>query len=99
MKFITNDEHIQAWKLWSEGRVLDFMDDALSGSYSSSEAIRCIHVALLCVQDHTKDRPSMADVVFMLSNETNRPKPKQPVFTFQRSPKSNLESQITVNSP
>ena len=69
------------------------MDDALAGSYIASEAIRCIHVGLLCVQDQAADRPNMSDVVFMLSNETNRPEPKQPIFTFQSSPKYDLQSQ------
>ena len=68
------------------------MDDTLSKSYISTEAIRCIHVALLCVQDQASDRPCMADVVFMLSNETDRPQPKQPIFTFQRSPKNDPQS-------
>ena len=71
------------------------MDDAFSKSYIASEAIRCIHVALLCVQDQTADRPCMADVVFLLSSETDRPHPKQPIFTFQRSPNSDHQSQKT----
>ncbi|XP_062086973.1 G-type lectin S-receptor-like serine/threonine-protein kinase At1g61550 [Humulus lupulus] len=77
-----------AWQLWSDNRGLDFVDDALGGSCSATEAIRCVHVGLLCVQDLTTDRPSMADVVFMLSNETNRPQPIQPIFTLQSSPLS-----------
>ncbi|KAF4402875.1 hypothetical protein G4B88_010327 [Cannabis sativa] len=40
------------WQLWSE-------DEAMGGSYVALEAIRCIHVGLLCVQDHTTDRPSI----------------------------------------
>ena len=59
------------------------VDEALGDSYSSSEAMRCIHVGLLCVQDHVTDRPTMPDVVFMLSKETDRPQPKQPLFIFQ----------------
>ncbi|KAH0685263.1 hypothetical protein KY290_016533 [Solanum tuberosum] len=29
--------------------------------------MRCIHIGLLCVQDHAVYRPSMSDVVLMLS--------------------------------
>ncbi|GMN50958.1 hypothetical protein TIFTF001_020114 [Ficus carica] len=73
-----------AWHLWSECRALDMIDKALDDLYSSTQATRCIHVGLLCVQDHVIDRPTMPDVVFMLSKETDRPQPKQPLFTFQR---------------
>ena len=79
--------------MWNEGRGLDLVDEALDKSYSSSEAIRCIHVGLLCVQDHAADRPTMPDVVSMLINETDRPQPKQPFFTFQRSPTYQLQPQ------
>lgn len=61
------------------------MDEALASSNSSVEVTRCIHIALLCVQDHATGRPNMSDVVFMLTNETDRPQPKQPIFTFQSS--------------
>ena len=69
------------------------MDDELCGAFSALEAIRCIHIALLCVQDHSDDRPSIEDVISMLRNETNRPQPNQPIFTFKRSPKGNPQSQ------
>ncbi|PON85818.1 S-receptor-like serine/threonine-protein kinase [Trema orientale] len=82
-----------AWQLWSESRGSDLVDNALAGSYSSSEVMRSIHVGLLCVQDHAADRPTMPDVVSMLSNETDRPQPKQPIFTFQRSPTSQIPPQ------
>ncbi|PON49299.1 Tyrosine-protein kinase [Parasponia andersonii] len=66
-----------AWKLWNVSRALDLVDDALSKSYSASEALRCIHIGLLCVQDHAADRPMMPDVVSMLISDTycNAPSP------------------------
>ncbi|XP_048318210.2 G-type lectin S-receptor-like serine/threonine-protein kinase At1g61430 [Ziziphus jujuba] len=73
----------QAWQLWSQSRALDLMDEALAESFSSSEVVRCIDVGLLCAQDNPMDRPTMAEVVFMLSNETDRPKPKRPLFYFK----------------
>ena len=69
------------------------MDDPLADSYSSSEAIRCIHVGLLCVQDFAVDRPSMPKVIFVLSKETNRFQPKQPIFTLQKHPEPDFQSQ------
>ncbi|GMN50961.1 hypothetical protein TIFTF001_020128 [Ficus carica] len=82
-----------AWHLWSECRALDMIDKVLDDSYSSSQAMRCIHVGLLCVQDHDIDRPTMPDVVFMLSKDIDRPEPKQPVFTFRRSSAHDLQQQ------
>ena len=77
------------------------MDEALAGSYSEQEAKCSIHVGLLCAQDHAADRPSMPDIALMLSNETNRPKTKQPIFTLQSLPKYDFQSQhdsrLTVN--
>lgn len=32
--------------------------------------MRCINIALLCVQENAADRPTMSDVVAMLSSKT-----------------------------
>ncbi|KAK6932455.1 Serine-threonine/tyrosine-protein kinase, catalytic domain [Dillenia turbinata] len=69
-----------AWHLWNEGRVLELMDPELVLSFCTSEVCRCIHVGLLCVQNNSKDRPTMSEVVLMLSSETDRPEPKEPAF-------------------
>ena len=71
----------QAWQLWNEGKGLELIDPSLDESCSPEEVIRCIHVGLLCVQDKAMDRPTMSDVVSMLSNDTMAlPTPKQPAF-------------------
>ena len=75
----------QIWHIWNEGKGLYLVDEVLEDSYSASEAMRCLHVGLLCVQDNAADRPTMPEVVFMLSSETDRPQPKRPIFTFQDS--------------
>ncbi|KAK9932489.1 hypothetical protein M0R45_019726 [Rubus argutus] len=73
-----------AWNLWNEGRGLELVDEVLSDSYSSLEVMRCVHIGLLCVQDNAADRPTMLDVLSMLSTETVAgPKPKKPAYTFQ----------------
>ncbi|KAF5809009.1 putative protein kinase RLK-Pelle-DLSV family [Helianthus annuus] len=74
-----------AWELWNEGRGLELMDPVLEDTCSPKEVMTCIHVGLLCVQDHAKDRPTMSEVVSMLTNEnTNLPGPKQPAFFIER---------------
>ncbi|THG22186.1 hypothetical protein TEA_025236 [Camellia sinensis var. sinensis] len=56
--------------LWKEGNGLELMDSTLGNSCSSSQVLRCIRVGLLCVQENAVDRPTMSDVISMLSNET-----------------------------
>ncbi|KAK6264837.1 hypothetical protein SCA6_020271 [Theobroma cacao] len=73
----------RAWRLRSESKELDLLDEAMADSFSSSEVTRCIWIALLCVQDHAEHRPNMSAVVSMLSSEAELPRPKQPTFTFQ----------------
>ncbi|KAM7483740.1 hypothetical protein LguiB_008323 [Lonicera macranthoides] len=73
-----------AWKLWKEDRSLELMDPSLGDLFPQSEAMRCIQVGLLCVQDHPADRPSMSEVVSMLTNETKElSAPKQPAFFIE----------------
>ncbi|KAK3431749.1 hypothetical protein EUGRSUZ_E03664 [Eucalyptus grandis] len=70
------------WQLWSEGKALDLLDEAIAISFPL-EVIRCIHIGLLYVQDQAMDRPNMTNVVLMLSGESDLPQPRQPIFTFQ----------------
>ncbi|KAL2462692.1 G-type lectin S-receptor-like serine/threonine-protein kinase CES [Forsythia ovata] len=73
-----------AWELWMEGRVLELMDSRLDNSSPKDEIRRCINVGLLCVQDHPEDRPSMTDVVYMLTKDTVKlSAPKQPAFFIE----------------
>ncbi|XP_058197635.1 cysteine-rich receptor-like protein kinase 10 isoform X1 [Rhododendron vialii] len=73
-----------AWKLWKEGISLDLMDPTLEGSHSRNEVTRCIHIALLCVQDDPDARPSMATVVLMLNSySATLSIPQEPAFFVQ----------------
>ncbi|OMP04572.1 S-locus glycoprotein [Corchorus olitorius] len=77
-----------AWKLWKELRPLELADDFLAetDNMSKSEVLRCIHISLLCVQQHPEGRPSMSSVVVMLGSENELPLPKQPGFLLHKSP-------------
>ena len=70
------------WKLWNEGKGLELIEPTILDELCPPfEVLRCIHVGLLCVQDQAIDRPTMLDVVSMLSNETLQLSfPKQPTF-------------------
>ncbi|MED6167516.1 hypothetical protein PIB30_003488 [Stylosanthes scabra] len=69
-----------AWDLWKQGRCLELVDEWLKESWNSSEAQRCIHICLLCAQQHPQDRPDMSSVVLMLGSEIDLPQPKFPTF-------------------
>ncbi|RDX88692.1 Receptor-like serine/threonine-protein kinase SD1-8, partial [Mucuna pruriens] len=73
-----------AWRLWKEDTPMKLVDASLGDTFTISEALRCIHVGLLCVQLHPEDRPNMASVIFMLSSENTLPQPKEPGFLIER---------------
>ncbi|AQL05034.1 Serine/threonine-protein kinase [Zea mays] len=75
-----------AWNLWKDGTAREFVDAMVVESRCSlDEALQCIHIGLLCVQDSPNDRPLMSLVVSMLNNEAApRPVPSQPLFFAQR---------------
>ncbi|GLU09074.1 hypothetical protein SLE2022_259500 [Rubroshorea leprosula] len=73
-----------AWRLWKEGNALQLIDTSVQESCTQSEVLRCIHISLLCVQQHPEDRPSMSSVVLMLGSETALTQPKEPSFLFDK---------------
>ncbi|OAY67171.1 Cysteine-rich receptor-like protein kinase 25 [Ananas comosus] len=74
-----------AWEVWKEGRWFELIDPSLDGSSETYEVVRCIHVALMCVQENAADRPTMSNVIAMLSSDsTNLPDPKQPAYFNMR---------------
>ncbi|KAM3683593.1 hypothetical protein ACJW31_12G160000 [Castanea mollissima] len=71
------------WDLWREDNSMKMVDPLLAEAYPANEVLRCIQIGLLCVQEHAIDRPTMSTVVFMLSNDTHLPSPKQPAFILK----------------
>uniref|UniRef100_A0ACD5VJA3 Uncharacterized protein n=1 Tax=Avena sativa TaxID=4498 RepID=A0ACD5VJA3_AVESA len=70
-----------AWQLFEEERWIELVDAALPPNGHSAEMMRSINIALLCVQEDAIDRPTMLDVVAMLSSETMiLYKPKHPAY-------------------
>ncbi|KAI5007384.1 hypothetical protein ZWY2020_050829 [Hordeum vulgare] len=75
-----------SWKLWKEGRSADLLDEAMGGSIDYSVVLRCIQVALLCVEVHPKNRPLMSSVIMMLSSENaTLPDPNEPGVNIGKS--------------
>jgi hypothetical protein len=68
---------------------MEFMDSTLDDTLSSCKLIRCMQIALLCVQEKASDRPSMLAV-----SST----PKKPAFSRktdeEEENKSTLQPEI-----
>ncbi|CAL2253726.1 unnamed protein product [Prunus armeniaca] len=85
-----NDDHVisivgYAWELWKEGAGLELMDPTLGESCVRDQLLRCVHVSLLCVEENAVDRPTMSDVISMLTNEgVPLPMPTKPAFFTKR---------------
>uniref|UniRef100_A0ACD5U737 Uncharacterized protein n=2 Tax=Avena sativa TaxID=4498 RepID=A0ACD5U737_AVESA len=68
-----------AWQLWREGRASELVDPTLGDCDGVTSIIRCVKVALLCVQDNANDRPTMTDATAMLGNDgVPLPDPRRP---------------------
>ena len=60
---------------------MELMDSTLRASCSNSEVVGYIQMGLLCVQERAIDRPTMSDIVSLLSNQSFAlPQPKEPAF-------------------
>ncbi|RDX90532.1 Cysteine-rich receptor-like protein kinase 25, partial [Mucuna pruriens] len=76
---------LYAWNIWCAEKCLELMDPVLEISFIASEVVKCIHIGLLCVQQHAADRPTMSTVVLMLGSDTmTLPKPNHPAFSVGR---------------
>ena len=75
---------------------MDLIDSLLEGSYPANEAMKCIHVGLLSVQEIPEERPTMSSVVYMLrSDEMVGPQPTQPPTFIRRRPSA---SELSSNT-
>ncbi|KAG2688174.1 hypothetical protein I3760_09G082700 [Carya illinoinensis] len=74
-----------AWKLWNEGREMEFVDPLLMESCMITQILKCMHIGLLCVQEEPTDRPTISKVVVLLGKESiPLPNPKQPALSVGR---------------
>ncbi|TMW88556.1 hypothetical protein EJD97_018400 [Solanum chilense] len=82
-----------AWKLWTEKSETQLIEKSLVESCNRSEAIKCINIALLCVQEDPNHRPTMSDVILMLGGEgSNLPTPNRPAFVIRTHASSTSSS-------
>ncbi|KAK3125262.1 hypothetical protein QOZ80_7BG0602470 [Eleusine coracana subsp. coracana] len=70
------------WRHTTSGSLSQMLDQSLD-EYGRNQALRCIHVGLLCVQVDPDDRPDISTVVFMLTRDgMELPPPEKPAFCF-----------------
>nr|XP_016486702.1 PREDICTED: G-type lectin S-receptor-like serine/threonine-protein kinase At4g27290 isoform X1 [Nicotiana tabacum] len=94
-----------AWRLWKEDKAMDLVDQSLQESCNKEEAIKCLNVGLLCVQEDPKDRPNTTNIIMMLGSENiiSLPRPNQPAFMTRKcanntSSSSAAKSDIVSNN-
>ncbi|CAO2206284.1 unnamed protein product [Urochloa humidicola] len=74
------------WDKWRAGSMVDVVDPSLGSGYPESEAMNCIEIGLLCVQENPADRPDASAVVLMLDSPScmsnDRRAPSRPAFVL-----------------
>ncbi|KAL9669809.1 hypothetical protein QQ045_007358 [Rhodiola kirilowii] len=71
-----------AWNLWNNDKGMELMDPVFENKCPEQTFLRYIKVGLLCVQELAADRPTMSEVLSMLTNDVVAiPSPKTPAFS------------------
>ncbi|RDY00158.1 G-type lectin S-receptor-like serine/threonine-protein kinase, partial [Mucuna pruriens] len=97
-----DDEHALSllefvWIQWREGNMLSLIDPEIYNPSHHNDISRCIHIGLLCVQEHSVDRPTMAAVISMLNSDVAfLPPPSQPAFILRQNMLNPLVLQIAL---
>uniref|UniRef100_A0ACD5UZW9 Uncharacterized protein n=1 Tax=Avena sativa TaxID=4498 RepID=A0ACD5UZW9_AVESA len=71
-----------AWQMWKEGRWRELIDQSLGDEYKPGDMMKYLTLALMCVQVKAVDRPTMSDIVTMLSSDDITVlEPMQPAYS------------------
>ncbi|KAM0878616.1 hypothetical protein ACQ4PT_034749 [Festuca glaucescens] len=71
------------WNCWTKGTISEMIDQSLD-EYARIQALRCIHIGLICLQLDPDDRPNILSVIFMLTRDNMEIQaPAQPAFFFR----------------
>ncbi|KAF0890865.1 hypothetical protein E2562_004339 [Oryza meyeriana var. granulata] len=96
------------WRLWEQGNLIDLLDKTMVRPESDDAELlddveRCIQLGLLCVQDMADDRPTMSEVVAMLTSRTSQMKrPNRPTLDSRamhslRQSQTDLQGSTTID--
>ncbi|CAH8359049.1 unnamed protein product [Eruca vesicaria subsp. sativa] len=87
------------WRLWRDGSPLEIVDPSFQENCQVNETSRCVHIALLCVQEEVEDRPTMSEIVQMLTTSSIAlPVPQPPGFFLRMKPEKVREAGPTMDS-
>ncbi|KAL9236685.1 hypothetical protein vseg_011323 [Gypsophila vaccaria] len=101
-KFVRTDEDDEsllhrAWRLWNEELLTELVDKTMEDNVSWEDAMKCIHIGLLCIQEDAAKRPRMTSVVSALNGDAiDLPLPTAPHF-FMAGP-SGIDESATDGS-
>lgn len=71
--------------MWKDRRWHEFTDQSFGDEYEPGVMMKYLALALMCVQEKAVDRPTMSDVVAMLSSDDiTLPEPRQPAYSYIR---------------
>ncbi|XP_050384051.1 G-type lectin S-receptor-like serine/threonine-protein kinase At4g27290 [Argentina anserina] len=91
-----------AWNLWKEGREMEVISASVRKTCQPQEALRCIQIGFLCVQEDPADRPTMSSVIRMLQGNptTSLPLSKEPAFSTHCGSHTILSNNsVTISIP
>lgn len=73
---------LQTWNLYSDDMHSDLVDENLDpNEYNTDQVKKIIEIALLCTQSPTSMRPTMSEVVVLLTNDSSiKQKPGKPTL-------------------
>ncbi|PIA33267.1 hypothetical protein AQUCO_04200200v1, partial [Aquilegia coerulea] len=97
-----HSEHVDnlisyAWRNWEAGTALELIDPILKKHFSSSEALTCIQIGLICVQEDVTLRPTMMTVIHMLNRDSLAlPLPSTPAFLVNNRVQVKFESRPSI---
>ncbi|XP_078149162.1 cysteine-rich receptor-like protein kinase 19 isoform X2 [Carex rostrata] len=87
-----------AWDRWKEGNIAELISPVLTEAPHRQIIEKCIHVALLCVQENPANRPTMSDVIkFLTTASIILPEPKQPAYFNVRVTEQGVEPSCSIN--
>ncbi|KAK7342871.1 hypothetical protein VNO80_25828 [Phaseolus coccineus] len=75
----------KVWELWKDDKYFELVDPSLNEVFDHEEVQRCIHIGLLCVEHYANDRPTMSDIISILTSKSPIVSlPLKPAFYIQR---------------
>ena len=83
-----------------DGSISELIDPGMGEAFSRSDALRCIHIGLLCAQGDPAGRPAMSSLVMMLGSDTvSLQAPPKPVFYGRRNSGTSSGTSLSMSTP